>query len=178
MSADMMAAMAAAGTPGPWHKHLERMIGDWEGTYRMWMSEDAPAMEMPGHAHREWTLDGRFIKETVTSEGPWGSFLGYGYLGYDNMTQQYTSVWLDNMSTGIWTESGAFDPETGIFRMFGEHRDPATGRMIPMWSEVDCSKPDVQTVVGWAIGESGKPYKHFAGEFTRVKSKMKKAAAR
>ncbi len=62
MSAEME---AKARAPGEHRRYLNRMIGEWEGVFRMWMEPGAEPMEMPGTVKREWVLDGRYIHETV-----------------------------------------------------------------------------------------------------------------
>ncbi len=165
---DRMAAMEKAGRIGVGHRHMQNMVGTFSGTYRMWMSPDAPPIEFPSTVTREWTLDGHYLKETVTSESEHGIFNGLAYLGYDNLEGRYEMVWLDNMSTSVETMHGNYDPSTKIFRSFGTSRDPLTGHSITSWSEMNMSNHAQHTMVGWAVGADGKPYKQFEGTFKRL----------
>jgi hypothetical protein len=163
-----MAAMEEAGRLGVGHRHLQNMVGTFSGEYRMWFGPDVPPVDFPATVTREWTLDGHFLKETVTSESDHGMFHGLAYLGYDNLEGRYEMVWLDNMSTSIETMHGNFDPSTKIFRTYGSSRDPLTGHTITSWSEMDMSKHDQHSMVGWAVTTDGKPYKQFEGTFKRL----------
>ncbi len=164
-----IAAMMEAGTPGEHHKVLEMFVGEWNGVFSMRMAPEAPMMEMPSHVKRELVLDGRYMKETVTSEGPFGHFEGIGYLGYNNTDHRYEMVWIDSMSTSIYTETGHYDVEARIMRMSGERRDPASGRIVPSWGEMKLGDADHQTFRGFSIGEDGSMFEAWTGDFTRVK---------
>lgn len=84
-----MQAMMEAGTPGEHHKVLDKLAGEWEGTFTIRMSPDAPPMTITGTMKRTWILDGRFLKEEVTSEMGGETFRGLGILGYDNRKGVY-----------------------------------------------------------------------------------------
>ncbi|MCA9295153.1 MAG: DUF1579 family protein [Phycisphaerales bacterium] len=165
---ERMAAMEEAGRIGVGHRHLQNLVGTFTGTYRMWLAPDAPPIEFPSEVTREWTLDGHYLKETVTAESEDGVFHGLAYLGYDNLEGRYEMVWLDNMSTSVETMHGNYDPSSKIFRTYGTGRDPLTGHTITSWAEMDLSNHDLHTMVGWAVDASGKPYKQFEGTLKRL----------
>ncbi len=168
MSAEME-AMAKAGAPGEHHQYLNRMIGDWEGTFRMWMKPGAPTMEMPGTVTREWVLDGRYIREIVDSEGEWGKFRGLGYMGFNNVDGQYEFIWMENMSTAIMFSTGSYDPDSKVLTIRGSHRDPMSGHMFSSRGTLDLSDPNRHTYVGYATGPDGKEFKNFEGTMERKK---------
>ncbi len=164
-----MEAMVKAGTPGKHHEYLNQLLGTWEGTFRMWMEPGAPAIVFGGTVTREWILDGRYIKETVESDGPMGSFRGLGFIGYNNVDGQYEFAWLENMSTAIAFGTGSYDPDAKVMSFRGTHRDPLTGRVIYSTSKMDLSSPGLQRYVGYSIGADGKKFKSFEGTMERQK---------
>ena len=164
-----MEAMAKTGAPGEHRRYLNRMIGEWEGVFRMWMKPGAEPMEMPGTCKREWVLDGRYIHETVESESEWGPFRGVGYMGYNNVDGQYEFIWMDTMSTAIMFETGSYDPDSKVLTTRGSHRDPASGRVINSRGNLDLSDPNRHTYVGYATGPDGKEFKNFEGTLERTK---------
>jgi hypothetical protein len=166
----MMAAMAEAGTPGEHHRHLDLMLGTWEGTMKWTPAPGAPAMEFPGTATREWVLDGRYLREVVKSEGPEGMvFEGIGYTGYNNLDRRYETCWMDSMSTAMYPGHGTFNPQTRVFTFYSEMRDPATGRMVTSWGEMDMSDPDRHVMKGWCYAEDGTVFQNAEGVFERVR---------
>ena len=166
MDAEMQAYIAA-GMPGEHHRRLDPMIGEWDGVFKIWMEPNSEPMISRGTVTREWVLDGRFVKESVEATSDWGTFTGLGFIGYDNVDGQYEVAWIDSMSTGIYTETGYFDPEKKTLSMRGSHRDPASGKVISTWGKMDLSNPDKQTAVGYVVGTDGTPFKHFEGTTER-----------
>ncbi|MEZ6235277.1 MAG: DUF1579 family protein [Phycisphaerales bacterium] len=167
-SPDDMARMAAFGETNENHEHLSAMLGTWDGTMRWRPTPDADYLEFPGTAVREWVLDGRFVREVVTAEAPGGgAYEGLGYVGYNNFDHRYESIWMENMSTGVFSGHGVYDPETKVFTFFGDRRDPMTGRMITTWSEMDMSDPNRHTLKGWEYAADGTAYQSAEGVFTR-----------
>ncbi len=120
-SPEVMARM----TPGPMHAKLEPLIGSWKmaGKYRM--SSDAPWQEWEANVEREWILENHFIKETMSSEWMGQPFEGIGFIGYDNTREEFTMVWVENMSTGTFTTTGRLDGKMLVFE--GENSDALTG---------------------------------------------------
>jgi hypothetical protein len=161
-------AWVEAGIPGPHHEHLNRLVGEWEGEFTMWMEPGAPPMKSTGTAKREWIFGGRYLKEEINASSEMGEFEGISYVGYDNIDGVYKTIWMDSMSTGIYMETGMLDPETMILSMRGSYRNPTTGKI--MWSEgeLDMSNPDRQVYKGYMTDSNGKRYQSFKGVMTRV----------
>jgi hypothetical protein len=110
------------------HKALEPFAGRWNYTSKFWMDPNSPPQEMKGTAVNEIVYGGRFLKQTAT--GPWMGemFEGIGYTGYDNVKQQYESVWIDSMGTGIYKSAGRHDAASRTLRFEGSNSCPLTGQ--------------------------------------------------
>src|SRR4030095_14531183 len=59
---EMMKKAEAACTPGPAHKALEPLGGDWNVEVKMWMAPDAPPSITKDTAKSTWTLKDRFVQ--------------------------------------------------------------------------------------------------------------------
>lgn len=164
-----MEAYVAAGTPGENHKRLNALAGKWDGVFKIYMEPGQEPMISRGTVTRNWILDGRFLQETVEATSDWGPFSGIGFFGYDNVDQQYEIVWMDSMSTGIYSETGTFDAEKNLLQTQGTNRDPASGRVINSWGKLDLSDPNEHVYVGYINGPDGKRFKHFEGVTSRQK---------
>jgi hypothetical protein len=160
-------AIADAGTPGPHHRHLETFIGEWSGTFTIRMGPDAEPLVSRGTVKREWILGGRFVSEVVTAETPAGPFEGRGYIGFNNLDGRFETVWMDNMSTSIMTETGTYHPEEKVMHTRGTQRDPVTGRLINSWAKIDLSDPDRHVMTGYATDADGRTYKAMEGVLER-----------
>ena len=104
-----MKKMAEGGTPGPAHKVLDALAGEWNVESRWWMAPDAPPAESKGTSKRHWALGGRYVQEEFSGEMMGAPFQGIGFTGYDNMKKKYVGVWMDSMSTAMFTTEGTAD---------------------------------------------------------------------
>lgn len=108
----MMAMMMELGTPGPEHKLLEGMAGNWDHTVKWRMDPSAPWEESKGTTMREVIFGGRFVRQETKSPPmiPGGQpFEGRGVSGYDKARKQYVSAWIDNEGTSIMMSYGTAD---------------------------------------------------------------------
>lgn len=166
---EWMQRMHEAGEPGEHHDVLNKLVGEWEGTYTWTMAPGIPPMEMQGTATREWVLNGRYLKETVKSSFQGEEFMGIGFIGYNNTTGEYEFVWMDSHSTGIYTETGSFDPTTETLMTWSRHMNPMTGKMMHTSGRVDLSNNNRQTMTGYGTGPDGQWFTMFEGTMHRVK---------
>jgi hypothetical protein len=125
-----LGAYEKAGQPGPEHKLLEPLVGEWTYVAKMWLKPDAEPMEMSGTSVRKWIMGGRFIHDSVQNEKPRKNFTGIGLLGYDKAQMKYTSMWIDSMSTAIHTSLGTVDKKGKEFTFVGTHLDPVTHKKV------------------------------------------------
>jgi threonine dehydrogenase-like Zn-dependent dehydrogenase len=163
-----MQAMIESGTPGENHKVLNALVGDWAGEWKIYWAPDSEPAVSQGTVKRDWILGGRYLHEAVEATGEMGTFHGVGYSAYNNIDGLYEFIWMDTMSTGIYFETGTFNPETKILTTRNSHRDPATGKVIPGWGKLDLSNPNRHTFVGYSTGTNGKEHKSFEGVLNRV----------
>lgn len=125
-----MAAMQAAGTPGPQHELLASMAGEWDIEVRMWMEPGAEPIVLPSTAHREMILGGRVLVEEVRGEFMGAPFVGHAMSGYDNVTGKWWGTWVDNQMTGVMLSEGTWDEAGKVFTSTMSHVDPATGEAV------------------------------------------------
>ena len=149
-SPEALARMA----PGPMHAKLEPLIGNWKLDGKWRMTPDAPWTEFEATVEREWILGGRFVQETVASEFLGEPFEAIGVFGYDNTREEFTSLWLENMSTAIMTSTGTLKGNTLTFE--GVNANAMTGEK-DCWSKsvVDLGNRDRQTYKGFGKDANG-----------------------
>jgi hypothetical protein len=138
-----MEAMMKAISPGPQHKQMARMAGNWTYTIQLWMEPGKPPTEANGAMHSEMILDGRYVQSTWTGDMMGMPFEGHGLDAYDNMAGRYTSTWVDNMGTGIMVMTGSCDDTAKVCKMVsGETKDPMSGQMVTTRSVVTWTDED------------------------------------
>jgi len=133
--AQMMATMMEMAKPNENHKVLEKELGSWTYKVKWWMSPEAPPMESTGTCSTKSVMDGRYIISDHTGKmsipGPDGKmmdsdFKGIETEGYDNAKKKYVASWFHNMSTGIMSMEGTWDPATKTLTYIGEE-EPMPG---------------------------------------------------
>lgn len=104
---DMM-AYAEAGTPGEEHAFLAKGVGEWTAKTTMWMAPDSDPIVSEGDRVTTTPLmDGRYVKVDMQGEMPgMGPYHGMGIYGYNNVTEEFESIWIDNHSTGMMRGTG------------------------------------------------------------------------
>ena len=142
--------------PGPMHAKLEPLVGSWHMNGKWRMSPDAPWQDFEASIEREWILDGRFVQETLTSEFMGQPYEGLGLLGHDNTREEFTMVWVDNLSTGTATSTGSLDGS--VMTLTGENSDPMTGAENRWSKSVLDLSADVHTYTGYGKGPNGEEF--------------------
>lgn len=120
----MMEAFAKMAAVGDNHKLLASMAGEWTFENKMWMDPSQPPQVTGGTASNEMTFGGRYLHSRQVGAFMGQTFEGVGISAYDNLKQQFVSIWSDNMSTGIYYQTGSYDPATKTITYHGETPDP------------------------------------------------------
>ena len=122
-----MKKVATAGTPGPAHKALHALVGDWKAEVKCWMDTSGSPDVTQGTAKAAWTFGGRFLQEDFHGQMMGKPFKGMSLTGYDNVRQKYRGIWVDDMSTTIVTSEGDVDPAGKVFTFGGNYACAMTG---------------------------------------------------
>jgi hypothetical protein len=118
-------------TPGPMHEMLASANGEWDTKVTFWMMPGVEPQTSTGTTTNEMILGGRYQKTTHHGDMMGMPFEGMGLLAYDNATQKFYNIWIDNMGTGMMMSSGKFNKETNKAEMSGTFVDPMTGKEEP-----------------------------------------------
>lgn len=169
MDPAMMEKMKAFSSPTDAHKVLDAFVGDWTYSGKFWMTPDAQPQDMTGTAEHTMIFGGRFLQQRF--EGPWMGemFQGLGYTGYDNIKQEYNTIWLDSVSTGLMIASGQYDAVTKTLSQAGTMSCPMTGEKDRQsrseWKAVDS---DHNTYTSYMNDENGKEFKSMEITYSRT----------
>jgi len=166
----MMMQMQKYSTPGADHLVLVPLAGKWTYTARSWMKPGDKVQVSTATEENSWVLGGRFLKQEF--KGNWNGqpFEGLGYIGYDNIRQEYQSVWMDNFATGLMQVKGVFSPASKTLSEIGEFSCPLTGEKN-RWvhSEWKINSDDSNTYTSYFKGPNGKEFKSMEIVYKRVK---------
>jgi len=148
--AEMDAYMKLA-QPGEHHKHLGNLAGKWKTSGKM-MTPGQPPIEMGGTMEASWILGGRYLQELHTGSFMGQPFEGRSLDGYDNMTHQYFSTWVDNMGTGVMVFRGSCDDPCKVLTETAEGPDPMTGKVVKTKNVTTFVDPDTYRFEMYMVG--------------------------
>jgi hypothetical protein len=141
--AEMMKKVEAAGTPGPAHRALEALVGNWKAEVKCWMDPGAPPEVSQGTARADFAFNGRFLEEEFHGRMMGRPFTGKTLLGFDNVKQTYNSVWVSDTQTSMFVSEGKGDSGNKVITLEGKASCPMSGRKdIPMKSVLRVINPD------------------------------------
>ena len=140
---EMMKKMEAAGKPGPAHKALDGLVGDWKAEVKCWMDPGGSPEVSQGTAKASWKFNGRFLEEEFHGQMMGKPFAGRTLLGFDNTKQTFNSVWVSDTQTSMFTSEGRGDSGNKGITLEGMATCAATGRKdIPMKTVLRLTSPD------------------------------------
>jgi hypothetical protein len=114
MDMEMMARQMALATPGEQHKRLMADAGQWSTAYNMRMAPEAPWMDAKGEMVAKPVLGGRWLMQEVEMNVMGMPMQGLQFLGYDNLKEEFVSVWFDSFSTWPISARGKLQPDGSI----------------------------------------------------------------
>ena len=118
-----MQKMMEYGTPGPMHALMASWSGTWNGETTMWMKDGAPPQTSKGKAVNSMILGGKYQSSKHSGDMMGMPFEGQSVMGYDNATKEFTSTWIDNMSTGVMIMKGTWDDGSKTLTLTGSMPD-------------------------------------------------------
>lgn len=164
--AEMMKKWQEYMTPGIVHQSFAKMAGNWTAVITNYMN--GQEMKSDGTASYEMILGGRYLKSTFKSSIMGMPMEGFGLDGYDNATQEYLSVWMDNFGTGIMYLKGKLDEATKSVIYNGTSVDPMTGKNLPV-KTIAKNIDDDHSIMEMYMITDGKEVKSMHVEYTRSK---------
>jgi len=138
--------MVKLATPGPQHALLAKLVGEWKTTMTTYMDGPEPVTST-GTYKGEAVFGGRYFVGHHTGQAMGRDFAGMSIDGYDNSTQKYFSMWIDNFGTGYYLAHGELDADGKTLRHAGDMQfGPMT---IPSRSETVFVSDDKVTFTMW-----------------------------
>ncbi len=171
VTAEQMAEAMKLGAPSEAHKKLDAFAGKWNYTAKFWMDPKKKPEIMKGTSENTWILGGRFLQAKANGEATkdWPAFEGMGLTGYDNVKKEYTSTWMDNMSTAAMTATASFDDKTKSLNEKGSFSCPMEKGEKKFRSVWKVKGKDAYQYVSFMEGKDGKEVKAMEIEYKRAK---------
>lgn len=169
--AEMMKAYAEAAAVGEHHKHLAMLAGEWDVTQRHWMAPKTQPMESTATATAKLILGGRFLLYEFSGTAAGQPFTGMGLMGYDNLENWHTGLWMDSMSTNMMLEHGTCDEGGKLINLMGSYTDPVSGERKTMRSVYRVESDDRYVLEVYMPDKMGNEFKSV--ELVHVRRKPK-----
>ena len=167
---EMMQKMKEFATPGEQHKMLASYAGDWTYTSKLWQTPKAKPLESSGTAKFDMILDGRWLRHEFKGEAMGTPFTGLGFIGYNNGTKEFESIFMDTMGTGSMRASGSYDKSKKTLTETGQYYCPI--KKGPRDYKGVWTFKDKNSMIYAMYGEgmNGEPeYKHMEVTYKRAK---------
>lgn len=132
---DIMAAMMELAQPGAEHAAFDDHVGTWKTAMKSYWEPGGEPMLVQGTSVIETIMGGRYMVETFTADFMGMPFEGRLIHGYDNLADEYWSIWFDNMSTWPSFSTGQMDAD-GTLEMSGTMKDAQTPNGRPSRSVI------------------------------------------
>jgi len=155
--------------PSASHQLLAQLAGKWEYTLKWWTSADSNPEQSQGTNENSWIMDGRFLTQKVSGIMLGQPFEGLGITGYDNIRGEYSSVWIDNMNTGMMQTRGAYNSKTKTITEVGTMSCPMTGETArPFRAEWELTGKNRYAYRMYTTGPDDKIFKSLDIQYRRV----------
>lgn len=134
---EMMKKYQELSTPGPGHERLKPLAGSWNVTSRAWMDPKGEPSTSTGTCENKLIMGGRYLVQEFHCSFMGQPFDGRGLIGYDNLRKQYTSSWIDSMSTAILSTTGTTDASGKVVTYIGKMDEPLTGEKDKVFKAIE-----------------------------------------
>lgn len=111
-------------TPNANHELLRTMEGSWNAEIAFRATMQNPVSTSQATVEARMILGGRYLERIL--KGRADNFEARIVSGHDNFRGEYTSIWFDNMCTGMITGAGHYDPSTKTITEEGSMSCPMT----------------------------------------------------
>lgn len=157
-------------TPGPQQQMMATAVGTWNVNTTLWVYPGAQPMTSTGTLVNEMLYGGRYLQGKVTSNADRNGspFEGMFITAYDNATQTFQNMWIDNGSTGIHNTSGTISADGKTLTMTGTSTDLVTGKPSSVREVITFNNANSTTWEFYkTLAETGNEFKMMQIEYTR-----------
>jgi len=153
--------------PSKIHKMLSKSVGKWKTKTTFWMTPGAEPIISEGTSQNEMIMGGRYLQSKLTGTA-WGMPMeGLNLEGFDNASQMFTSIWIDNLGTGTSIAKGKYDEKNNTINYSGSMVDPMTKGEMKFRETINFIDKNLY-VLKMYLNYEGKEFQSMEVEFTRI----------
>ena len=157
-------------TPGPEHNRMKPFEGKFKSEVKLWMGPGDPVVST-GTITNTFELGGLYLHQDYVGdevEGPFPSFCGKGYWGFNTTSGNYEGYWIDNASTTMQMEAGEVDDSGKVWTMHSNVICPQTGQHLKKRSVITLVDNDHNKMESYFTGEDGNEMKAMEINYERI----------
>lgn len=155
--------------PGPQHELLRPFEGTFNAEVKIWMGPGEPALST-GRMTNTFQVGGLFLHQEYQGDkvdGPFPSFVGRGYWGYNTNLGNFEGFWIDNASTQMQMETGTVDESGKTWEMSSEFE--MHGATMKKRTIIKILDNDHHTMESFMTQPGGEEMKSMEIDYKRVK---------
>lgn len=159
-------------TPTEEHQRLQPFEGTFRGKVKVWTGPGDP-FESSGTISNTFQLGGLYLHQDYEgdrTDGPFPSFCGKGYWGFNAVTGKYEGFWIDNASSVMQTETGSVDSAGKVWTMESQVPGPQSGELMQKRSVVTLIDNDHHSLEMYFTGADGNEMKSMEIQYERTDS--------
>jgi hypothetical protein len=141
------------------HKLLQKDVGTWDATVKIFVKEGAEPIESKGTEKNELLPGGLWLVSRFEGEAAGMPFTGVGTTGYDPIEKKYVGTWVDSMTPHLMITKGDYDADTKTFTATAESRDPESKEIYHAKLIARYNDDGTRTFELHMPGENGKHWK-------------------
>lgn len=126
-----MKAWEAYMTPGKEHKMMAEEVGKWSVEMTFWHEPGAQPEKATSNAEVKMIFDGKYQEMTYNGTVMGMAFEGKSLISFDNAAKEYTSIWIDNMGTGMMVMKAKPGKDGKVINFSGTMVNPVNGKAEP-----------------------------------------------
>ena len=157
-------------TPGDEHAKLKPFEGTFKAVVKIWMGPGDP-VESTGTIVNSFQLGGLYLHQDYQGDqvdGPFPSFEGKGYWGFNTTSQQYEGFWIDNASTTMQTEFGTCDEAGKVWEMNSEFIHPMNGETMKKKTVIELVDGDRHSMTAYFVNEGQPDFMNMRIDYQRA----------
>ena len=127
-------------------------------------------MVSTGTMTNSFKLDGLYLYQDYVGDkvdGPFPSFKGQGYWGFNTSKGEYEGFWIDNASTMMQMEAGAVDADGKVWEMHSEFLHPGSGESMKKKTIITLIDGDHHKMETFFVSDGQPDFKNMEINYTR-----------
>ncbi len=153
------------------HYQLAKLVGEWEGTTKVWFEPDKVADESPVKGSMRVILGGLFVMHEYQGSFAGKPLEGMAIIGYQLALGKYQTAWIDSFHNGsaiMFSEGKRADDKMSVLGSYAY----VTPGMEQHWgwrTEIEMLNDDEVKITAYNISPEGEEAKATETVYTRVK---------